>query len=151
MSVYNPVLLICMQGQRAVHKPGAHPTLVPPPFSHKGWRQLEMATRQRGSLLTPSGHLLLPSPKLTPLSRAPLRNPAHKHSFKAGRYHSCLCPLFSKGRYPICASYPCKNMCRVLRMALPWSLGRGKPTNLQLKLQIHPKLKTFNKTTHSDN
>lgn len=29
MRVYNPVLLICMQSQRAVHKLGAHPTLLP--------------------------------------------------------------------------------------------------------------------------
>lgn len=102
-------------------------------------RWLKMATQQRVVLFTSSGYLLLPSHKII-LELPPAILP------KAGSTAAACAPTL-KEQVPNLQSYTCKHRTTLLPVALPLSLGRGKPTNLQRKLWINPKLKALDKIT----
>lgn len=83
-------------------------------------------------------------PKIAPHSRAPLCNPAHKHNVKAVGSHSCLC---LKGQVPDLRALSLQKQVQTAAYGPSMIPVEGRPTNLQRRLQIHPKLKAFEKIT----
>lgn len=95
MCMYNSVLLICMQS-RGLFTSQRHI----PPFSLflQGLEAAGNSHTTGGSLLTSSGHSLLPGSMTALFSRARLCPPAHKHDFKAGS--TAVCGSILTGQVP---------------------------------------------------